>query len=291
MFGLLNIDKPAGFTSRDIVNRVQRLLRPIKVGHAGTLDPLATGVLLICVGPATRLVPHLHRFPKTYLADFMLGCTSETDDTEGEIRPVADAPVLTEEVIRDALPRFRGTIQQVPPAHSAVKIGGRPAYKRARRGEKLEIQAREVEIHRLELRSMTPQRMTLEIECSSGTYIRSLGRDLASALESGAVMCGLQRTRIGPFAVETAATYQSLTAETLPDLLLPAQLAVDDHSPLTVGAEDVVRLRTGRRISIDGPLPVGHSVAAVDADGKLIALADAVSPGELAPKLVFEAMH
>ena len=287
MFGLLNIDKPAGMTSRDVVNRVQRLVKPVKVGHAGTLDPLATGVLLVCLGPATRLVSHLHRFSKTYVAEFLLGCTSATDDTEGELQSLDKAPVLTAAQIEAALPQFRGRTTQIPPAHSAVKIQGRPAYKRARRGEQVDIKPREVDIHRLELVAFATDRMTLEIECSSGTYIRSLGRDLGRTLQSGAVMSALRRTRIGPFDVESAVSYSDLTQDRLGELILPARLAVQDCPAYVVDDDDVQRLRNGRCIVQRDPVVSDAAVALVDRNGELIALAEGVPPAGFAPKLVF----
>ncbi len=245
MFGLLNLDKPAGMTSRDVVNRVQKLVKPVKVGHAGTLDPLATGVLVICLGQATRLVPYIHEFSKTYVAEFLLGVTSETDDTEGELRRVPDAPLLTAGAVETALPRFCGRILQTPPTHSAVKVQGRRAYALARRGADLQLEPREVEVHRLVLREFTPERLTLEVECSSGTYIRSLGRDLGLVLGSGAVMCGLRRTRIGPFGTETALSPDSLTRDTLQAALLPSLQAVAHLPSVMANPDEVALLRRG----------------------------------------------
>src|SRR4051794_5854504 len=151
MFGLLNIDKPAGLTSRDVVNVVQRLVRPHKVGHAGTLDPLATGVLIVALGPATRLVEYVQRMAKTYQATFLLGRTSDTEDVEGTVMELDRAPIPNAHEIDAALPAFVGTIQQTPPAYSALKVAGRRAYQMARRGEAVELAARPVEIHGIEV--------------------------------------------------------------------------------------------------------------------------------------------
>src|SRR4051794_35109294 len=151
MFGLLNIDKPAGLTSRDVVNVVQRLVRPHKVGHAGTLDPLATGVLVVAIGPATRLVEYIQRMAKSYRAVFLLGRTSDTEDIEGKVAELPQAPVPNIEQIESATPRFVGMIDQRPPVYSALKVGGRRAYELARRGETIELAPRRVEVHSIDI--------------------------------------------------------------------------------------------------------------------------------------------
>lgn len=287
MFGLLNLDKPAGMTSRDAVNHVQRLVRPSKAGHAGTLDPLATGVLVICLGQATRLTPYLHAFSKTYIAEFLLGVTSETDDTESEPRPLPDAPELTESQVTAALPQFTGRIRQIPPAHSAVKVQGQRAYALARRGAAPQIEPREVEIHHLALRHFTPGRMTLEIECSSGTYVRSLGRDLGRALGSGAVMCNLRRTRIGPFRVEAAVAPGWLTRETLPQAV-DSPLAAVPHLPrVQVEAGELDTVRRGMTLARPGLAHSAGELALVDAAGSLLAIGRPLGPGVIRPCMVF----
>ena len=185
-FGILNVDKPTGITSRDAVNRVERLFGKVKCGHAGTLDPLATGVLVICVGPATRLIQYVQRLPKQYRAVFQLGRESVTDDVEGEVELVAGAPEPTRAEIEAALPQFLGDILQRPPAHSAIKVDGQRAYDLARRGEEFELPARTISIYRLEVLRYEYPELELAIECGSGTYVRSLGRDLAAALGTAA---------------------------------------------------------------------------------------------------------
>jgi tRNA pseudouridine55 synthase len=288
MFGVLNLDKPPGVTSRDMVDQVQRLVRPLKVGHAGTLDPLASGVLLVCVGPATRLVPYLHRYSKTYLAEFLLGVASASDDTETELEPLAHPPQLTQAQVAAALPKFTGRILQTPPAHSAVRVGGRRAYHLARRGVALDLEPREVDVHCLELLALAPERMTLKVECSSGTYIRSLGRDLAAALGSAAVMSGLQRTRIGPFALDAAAAPAALTRETLSAVLLPPRLAVEPlMDAVTVSPDEASLLRRGLAIPEGHAGEAGAEVAACDGSGVLVAITVRQPGGRLAPRLVF----
>ena len=176
--GVVAVDKPAGFTSRDIVDKVAAIVRPAKAGHAGTLDPLATGVLVIAVGPATRLISYIQQGRKRYVGRFRLGQRSDTDDVEGRITEGGDWTGITETMLTTAAGRFVGSISQVPPQFSAVHVDGRRAYALARRGESVELQARPVEVHSLRVTRFEPPDFELEIECGSGTYVRSIGRDL-----------------------------------------------------------------------------------------------------------------
>lgn len=279
-FGLLNVNKPAGVTSRDAVNRVQWLLRQIakrdgvkaaKVGHAGTLDPIATGVLVLCVGQATKLIEHVQRKPKRYRGTFLLGRRSPSDDIELEPELIPDAPVPTREQIEAALPRFTGQIEQVPPAYSAIKIAGEKAYDLARRGDAPEMKPRPVTIYDLSVVSYDYPELVLDIRCGGGTYIRALGRDLAKSLGTGAVMSGLERTEIGPFRVESGVDPQTLDEESLLAALQPAGLAVDDLPRIEVTTEEVEELRNGRFLSrADGP--EGKELAAFDPTDRLVAL-------------------
>lgn len=287
MFGLLNLDKPAGFTSREAVNRVQRLVQPVKVGHAGTLDPLATGVLIVCLGPATRLASYLHRYPKTYEAEFLLGWRSDTDDVEGKLTPVANALPVNPEQVREVLGRFVGTMEQVPPAYSAVKVDGRRAYALARRGVPIDLQPRQVEIHRLELTGCEDDRVTVTVECSSGTYIRSLARDVGEALGTGGVLSRLRRTRIGPFDVRESLKLDDLCWGVILDRLLPPGLAVGMLPSRSVNPEEEAALRHGRRIAIATNVTSSIEVAIYDASGGLVAVAEEQPGGWLAPRLVF----
>lgn len=280
MHGILNINKPAGVTSRDVVNRVQRRVRPHKVGHAGTLDPLATGVLVVCVGSATRLVEYVQRMPKRYTATFALGFESDTEDTEGEVRPLAEAPELSQDDIIEALPKFIGTISQRPPAYSALKVGGERAYKLARAGKEVDIAPRDIEVYALELRQFAYPRMTVDIACGSGTYVRSLGRDMAQSLGSGAVMEKLVRIAIGDFRIDN-----SLNADALDDIasqLLPIERAVAALPHITVNAAEAQHLANGRFISRDNA-PDADELAAIDAAGRLIAIVAPHGDGQLRP--------
>ncbi|MCO5216012.1 MAG: tRNA pseudouridine(55) synthase TruB [Thermomicrobiales bacterium] len=200
--GFVVVEKPAGVTSHDVVGAVRRMTGERRVGHAGTLDPAAVGVLPIAVGLATRTVEYLSESSKSYLAEVTFGVATDSLDGDGTLTDVADASRLTEADVRAALAAFRGDILQVPPMHSAIKIDGRPLYERARQGEHIELDARNVTIHELELTSWKEGVAELFIHCSKGTYVRSLARDLGEALSLPAYMSNLVRTSTGPFSLE-----------------------------------------------------------------------------------------
>jgi tRNA pseudouridine55 synthase len=295
-FGVLNIDKPPGRTSRDVVDRVERLTAPARAGHAGTLDPLATGVLVVCVGQATRLIEYIQRMPKRYRATFLLGRRSDTDDVEGEVTLVPGAPEPTRAMLDEALPKFLGEIQQRPPAHSAVKLAGRRAYQLARRGEPVELAPRPVAIHGLDICRYAYPELELTIECGSGTYVRALGRDLAAAVGTAAVMSALVRTAVGRFRIEDAVRLADLTAGNLSLHLRPALAAVASLPQVRLSEAEAIEIRNGRPIR----LPEGGAAeaakpqaairagqegewAAVDAAGQLLSILREKHPGELWP--------
>ena len=271
MFGFLNIDKPGGVTSRDVVNRVQRLVRPHKVGHAGTLDPLATGVLVVAIGPATRLIEYVQRLPKTYLATFLLGRSSDTEDIAGEVVELPGAAVPTETQLRAALPQFLGTIQQRPPAFSALKVAGQRAYDLARRGDAVELLPRPVEIYDLEILRYAYPELQLLIRCGSGTYVRSLGRDLAASLGTAAVMSALRRLVIGPFTAETAIAADSLSASSIEHQLLSPLMALGEMPRIEVNEAASLRLAQGQAIENRWNVSSAE-VAAVNSAGQLVAI-------------------
>jgi tRNA pseudouridine55 synthase len=252
LFGVLNLNKPTGITSRDLVNRVQRIVRPLKTGHAGTLDPLASGVLLVCVGDATRLVERLQKLRKTYVAEFILGQSSDTDDCTGEVVIQAvSRPVPTADEVVSALQQLTGVVAQVPPSFSAVHVNGRRAYDLARRGEMPELQAREVEIHEITVLEYSWPVLRLRIECGSGTYVRSIARDLGLLLECGGLMSGLERVAIGPFTVADSIGADLLSGETiLASLISPLQI-VQDLPTYRCNEQDLVDLRCGRRLTLE----------------------------------------
>jgi tRNA pseudouridine55 synthase len=282
--GVLNLNKPTGETSRDVVDRVSRPLRGTKVGHAGTLDPLASGVLVVCVGAATRLIEYVQRLRKTYRTVVRLGSRSDTLDADGRVVEVADAPVPGEAAVRSALGGQIGTILQMPPQFSALKVEGRRAYDLARAGHEVELAPRPVAIHRIELLGYAWPRLELEIECGGGTYIRSIARDVGEALGCGGLVEVLTRTQIGQFLLEDANDPRTLTAEAIPGLLRPPLDAVPDLSRLvlsTVEAEAIVRGQP-----IVGSAPAGE-VALIGPDGTLVAIAEAdPRTGRIAPRRV-----
>jgi len=215
--GLVVVDKPAGWTSHDVVARMRRLAHTRKVGHAGTLDPMATGVLLIGVGKATRLLGHLALTEKGYEGTFRLGATTNTDDAEGEVLTTTPADGVTDEAITGALAPLTGPIQQVPPQVSAIKIDGQRAYKRARAGEDVAMVARPVTVHELTVLGIRREPGLVDVDvrvrCSSGTYIRSLARDLGAALGVGGHLTALRRTRVGAFDLAQARTLDELAED------------------------------------------------------------------------------
>jgi len=262
VFGILNVDKPKGMTSRDVVNVVQRMIRPVKVGHAGTLDPLATGVLVLLVGRATRLTEYIHSVSKTYVGTFELGIVSNTEDIEGEVigRNVLAVPNM--ETVKAVVASFLGVQQQMPPAFSALKVNGKRAYDLARNGEKVELQTREIHVLQIEVVAYEYPVLTIEIKCSSGTYIRSLGRDIGEALHTGAVMTDLQRTSIGAFKVGQAVAPEFDSAGAVESLLRnPLEILSGFHE--TVLEEQQQReLYHGRPIELEnvpGDLTLGVS--------------------------------
>jgi tRNA pseudouridine55 synthase len=294
--GILNVNKPAGLTSRDVVNRVERMLGRAKCGHAGTLDPLATGVLVVCVGQATRLIQYVQQMPKHYRAVFLLGRRSATDDVEGEVEVIEGSAAPTRAEIEAALPKFLGDIQQRPPAHSAIMVGGKRAYHLARRGEEFELAARPVSIYRLEVLRYEYPQLEMAIECGSGTYVRSLGRDLAEAVGTAGVMAALERTAIGPFRVEDGVNPDVLTAEIAMEKLQPPLAALQSLPRIDLTPAQLLELRHGRPIAVRGvvhPLAEASSPrgeeeerlewVGVDAAGKLAAILFQKEPGVLWP--------
>jgi tRNA pseudouridine55 synthase len=297
-FGLLNINKPRGKTSRWVVDQVKRLVRPAKVGHAGTLDPLATGVLVVAVGAATRLVDYVQQLPKRYRAEFLLGRTSDTEDTQGQVTELVDPRIPGRNEIEAAAAGFVGQIQQRPPAYSALKVAGRRAYALARKGHEVKLQPRAVTIHKLTIVDYEYPRLRVDIGCSSGTYIRSLGRDLAESLSTGAVMSALERTAIGTFHVGDAFDVNDLSSTNLQTHLLPPRLAVAHLPTITLGQADARRIASGQFVSADHLRPLSElpteredyrgEFAALDDGGNLVAILARRGSGMLGPVLNFQ---
>lgn len=271
MDGILNIDKPAGLTSHDVVNRVRRLLGLRRVGHAGTLDPLATGVLLVCTGRATRLVEYVTALPKSYRAVIELGKETSTYDAEGEVTATKMVAVSRPE-LEQTLSQFQGTIDQMPPLYSAIKQGGQPLYKLARQGVAVVRQARPVTIYEIQILAWESPRVELVVNCSAGTYIRSLAHDLGQALGCGGYLAALRRLAVGPFTAEQAVTLDGLTPETIGNYLQLPGRAIPHLPHLAVDEQMVGQLLQGRPIIRHTPEPEGAIAAAFAPAGTLVGL-------------------
>lgn len=288
LFGLLNVNKPAGSTSRRVVDHVQRLVRPAKAGHAGTLDPLATGVLMIAVGPATRLIHYVQQMPKRYTGTFLLGRSSDTEDIEGQVIELDSPCEPTLDEILEAAKCLTGQIDQRPPAFSALKIEGHRAYKLARAGEKVELQSRRITIYQLEVKRYDYPELTLEVECSSGTYIRSLGRDLAESLGTAAVMSALVRTAIGDFHLDDALDMEAITSESLLEKLLPPVRAVASLPSVRLNRDELQETSNGRSIKKEAPAGA-KEIAGLDESGNLVSILSPMGEGLLRPVRNFPA--
>jgi tRNA pseudouridine55 synthase len=272
--GILAVAKPQGVTSRDAVNVVQRLVKPIKVGHAGTLDPLATGVLVICLGGATRLVPWIQNGQKHYVAGFRLGVTSDTDDITGTVIPSGDFSRITREAVIDALQHFTGRYDQVPPQYSAVHVQGQRAYDLARQGIVSDLAAKTVDVESIALTAWNPPDFTVEILCGSGTYVRSIGRDVGQRLGCGALMTALERRAVGPFRLEDGVTLDNLDRPLIMANLRPPRDAVAHLPSVRLTTEEIQKLRQGQRCLCGGnqPLLPETDYAALNDDGALIGI-------------------
>jgi tRNA pseudouridine55 synthase len=273
--GVLNVDKAAGETSFTVVNRLRRLSGAHRVGHAGTLDPLATGVLPILFESATRLAEFALQLPKTYVADIHFGFTTATDDAEAEREAVGDPSVLAAVDVATALEAFSGRILQEPPAFSAVKVDGKRSYKLARRGEDPRPLAREVEVYEARVLGFTPGPSavaTVEIRCGSGTYLRSIARDLGRRLGVGGYLGRLVRTAYGPLVIQSAMTIdQKTTVEDVRGRLLPAEVILPEMERVRLNVEQEAMVRQGRSVRVL-PEPGPGPIRAHDAGGRLVAL-------------------
>jgi tRNA pseudouridine55 synthase len=292
--GWLVLDKPAGMTSTQAVGAVRRLYDARKAGHAGTLDPLATGVLPIALGEATKTVPYAVDGTKHYLFTVRWGATTDTDDAEGEILAASDVRP-SRESIEALLPTFTGDILQTPPVFSAIKVDGARAYDLAREGETVELEPRAVHIERLALLDVpAADTAILEARCGKGTYVRALARDMGRALDCLGHLVGLRRTLVAPFDEAQAVSLEALEAaaadggeEALLRLLLPVEAALQDLAELSVGQNDAARLLRGQTVLIRGrDAPTGGGPTYATCKGHLIAVGR-IEKGELHPIRVF----
>jgi tRNA pseudouridine55 synthase len=280
--GILLVDKPGGMTSHDVVSRARRALDTRKIGHAGTLDPMATGLLVLGVGPATRLLTYLVGLDKTYAATIRLGVSTDSDDADGTVVAVADAAVvaaLAPDVVEAAIGRLTGPISQVPSRVSAIKVDGRRAYDLARAGEEVVLKARDVVVPRFDVLASRAGDGWLDldvvVDCSSGTYIRALARDLGADLGVGGHLTALRRTRIGPFSVDDAAHTDAIAEA---KLLSAAAVAASVLSAVAVDAEEARDLRHGKRVAGVGERFTGPRAAAIDPAGELVGIVERRGP-------------
>ena len=290
LFGAINVCKPAGSTSRDVVNEVQRAhSSKLKAGHAGTLDPLATGVLVVAVGPATKLIQYVQQLPKTYVGRFRLGLQSDTEDITGNVQPILDAPRIKESEFRNALENFVGTIQQTPPQFSAIKVNGQRAYKAARRGQTVDIKSRPAEIHSIRLIEFEYPDCQIEIVCGKGTYVRTLGRDIAKSLNSDAVMTALERTAIGEFTIADSNDLSASNDLQLDSLVQDPISMVGSLPKVQLDSSEVEKLRHGKRlVSANWAIPeLLNEVAATNDKGQLIAVLEKKTAEEFGTKINF----
>lgn len=259
MLGILLIDKPFGCTSHDVVNDIRRRFHTKRVGHAGTLDPLATGLLVVAVGPATRFLQYLPLEPKEYVANIAFGKTTTSYDGEGDVVSEAPVPDDLEGAVTAVLPRFMGLIQQVPPMFSAVKIGGKALYQYARAGQEIEREPRNVHIGEFEIMRASNENMKVRIVCSGGTYIRSLAHDLGQAVGCGAHLAGLVRVTVGRFTLGMAVPL----ADASPENLLPLSLALPPMPLIELTEQQTHHVREGRQIGVP-EIPSAPLVALVE---------------------------
>lgn len=291
--GILVLDKPAGLTSNRALQRAKQLFRAAKAGHTGSLDPLATGVLPLCFGEATKVSQYLLEADKVYDSTFLLGVDTTTGDAEGETRRESDASALTAARLEAALADFRGEIEQIPSMYSAIKYRGRPLYELARQGVELERRARRVTIHRLQLLAFRPgtrAEVDLRIACSKGTYVRSLAEDLGRELGCGGHVSRLRRLQSGPFGLGQSVTLDALEAlrdgpdpGALDRLLLPAEQALANLPLVTLSESAGFYLRQGQAVLVPNA-PCDGMVRVAAASGELLGIGEILDDGRVAPR-------
>ena len=290
--GVLVIDKPVGLTSHDVVQIIRRGTGIRRAGHTGTLDPRASGVLVILIGPAVRLSEYVSASDKRYQATIRLGGTTETYDAEGQVTSYPNAAsvmaTLTEDKFEDILQRFVGEFEQTPPAYSAAKVDGQKAYERAREGEEVEIEPRKINVYSLELLEWAPPEVVVDVFCSSGTYVRSLANELGEALGVGAHLVGLRRTKSGRFTLRDAISLrrlrESFEAGDWYQHLIPAAEALADWPMVELSAEEVDLVRHGHRVPSEPESP--QWARALTEQGDLVALVENLE-NEWQPRKVF----
>jgi tRNA pseudouridine55 synthase len=292
--GALVVDKPVGMTSHDVVQAIRNGTGLRRAGHTGTLDPRASGVLVILVGPAVRLSEYVSASDKRYQAIIRLGGSTDTFDAEGMVTPTKDPVNVTEAQFEEALKTFVGEIEQTPPPYSAVKVQGRKAYEMAREGEEVELAPRKITVHHLEVLEWTPPEVVIDVHCSSGTYVRSLANDLGVMLGCGAYLVGLRRTKSGRFSLRDSVPLRKLqeafTAGNWYQYLIPAAEALGDWPAVELNPDEVEGVRHGHRVKVVGE-PTETKVRGVSTQGELVALMEITinedGSREWQPKKVF----
>ena len=288
--GIINIDKPPGITSHDVVARIRKLADIKRVGHTGTLDPFATGILLVAIGPATRLIQFTHNWEKEYSATFIFGASSDTDDITGEISKfqIPNSKQITKHKIQNTLKQFIGNIQQIPPAYSAVKIKGKKLYEHARIGENVVANARPVTIHEIKIISYDYPELKLHIRCSTGTYIRALARDLGTALNTGSYVSQLRRTKIGKFHESGSIKLEKLSTDNLKKGLNTVESMIWHLPSAQFPADNVAQLEQGRKLPyFDNNIPANSPLSLFDQNKNLIGIGEYDSLAHLlSPRII-----
>lgn len=292
--GALVVDKPVGMTSHDVVQAIRNGTGLRRAGHTGTLDPRASGVLVILVGPAVRLSEYVSASDKRYQAIIRLGGSTDTFDAEGKVTPSKDPVTVTEAQFEEALKTFIGEIEQTPPPYSAVKVQGRKAYEMARQGEEVELAPRKITVHHLEVLEWAPPEVVIDVHCSSGTYVRSLANDLGVMLGCGGYLVGLRRTKSGRFSLRDSVPLRKLqeafAAGNWYQYLIPAAEALGDWTSLELNPDEVEAIRHGHRIKVMDDLSA-EMVCGISTQGELVAILEVFvtedGTREWQPKKVF----
>ena len=289
MSGVLVVDKPVGMTSHEVVQIIRRGTNIRRAGHTGTLDPRASGVLVILIGPAVRLSEYVSASDKRYQAVIRLGANTDTYDSDGQVTKTNPIDI-TEEQFETELKKFIGEIEQTPPPYSAIKMQGRPAYEMAREGEEVEMQPRIINVYSLDLLEWAPPEVTVDVHCSSGTYVRSLAYELGEKLGCGAMLAGLRRTKSGRFTLKDAVPLrkliESFESNSWYKYVIPAAEALAEWSALTLNNEQVEAIRHGHRIPGEGK--AGEMVRGITEQGELVALLEFdETTKEFQPRKVF----
>lgn len=286
--GILLLDKPLGLSSNAALQRAREIFRAQKAGHAGSLDPLATGLLPVCFGQATKVCGRLLNSAKTYLVDVQLGASTPSGDGETEVHERAPVPALTDAQVEAALARFSGAQQQIPPMHSALKVEGKRLYELARRGESVERPARDITIHAIRRVRLGPDELEFEVTCSKGTYVRTLAADIAASLGTLGYLKGLRRLTVEPFGSRPMMTLDELAAmgDRMDEVLLSPDAAFVDLPRVDLNAESEGRLLRGQAVRADGAVPTGE-LRAYGSSGVFLGLVQGLEDGRVQPVRLF----